>query len=56
MLRRRPALGIASSHAGIRVLSPAKYPYRIYFSVIDGAVVILHIRHTRRALPKLEEL
>ena len=55
-LRRKPNLGIASSHPAIRILSPIKYPYRIYFTVVDQSVVILHIRHTSRPLPKLEGL
>ena len=56
MLLRRPILGIASSHPGIRILSPSKYPYRIYFAVVDQSVVILHVRHTARDQPKLEDL
>jgi plasmid stabilization system protein ParE len=55
-LRKRPAQGTASSHPDIRILSPLTYPYRIYFTVTEEAVIILHVRHTSRALPKLEEL
>lgn len=44
-------LGVRSSHASIQILSPAKYPYRFYFTRTSDRVVILHIRHTARELP-----
>ena len=50
-LGRFPGSGIQSSDAAIRILSPAKYPYRIYFTVTATAVVVLHIRHTSRQSP-----
>jgi plasmid stabilization system protein ParE len=55
-LERQPTLGIPSSFPTIRVLSPTKYPYRIYFTVLATEVVILHIRHTSRQLPELGTL
>ncbi len=55
-LKRRPSLGIVSSRSDIRILSPQKYPYRIYFTVIEKTVIVLHVRHTARDLPKLDEL
>lgn len=55
-LQKNPRLGIASSREGIRILSPSKYPYRIYFTLTDKAVVVLHIRHTSRRLPDLRRL
>jgi plasmid stabilization system protein ParE len=45
-------LGVQSSHPAISVLSPSKYPYRLYFTRTSERVVILHIRHTARDLPK----
>lgn len=45
-------LGVGSSHPSIRILSPAKYPYRIYFTRTSERVVVLHIRHTARQLPQ----
>jgi plasmid stabilization system protein ParE len=45
-------LGIRSSHSSIRLLSPAKYPYRFYFTRTTERVVVLHIRHSARDLPK----
>ena len=55
-LRLRPGLGLATSHPEIRVLNPTKYPYRIYFVVIERSVVILHVRHTSRKTPNLGDL
>jgi toxin ParE1/3/4 len=49
-LCRSPANGRRSSHPNIRILSPTTYPYRIYFTVVDQTVVVLHIRHTARRL------
>jgi plasmid stabilization system protein ParE len=44
--------GIRSSHPSIRILSPTKLPYRFYFTRTTERVVVLHIRHTARDLPK----
>jgi toxin ParE1/3/4 len=49
-------LGIATSHPAVRVLSPGKYPYRIYFTFTDEVVVILHIRHSSRRSVDVETL
>ena len=50
-LRTKPRLGAASINPDIRVLNPIRYPYRIYYTVQGGDVVILHIRHTSRQSP-----
>jgi toxin ParE1/3/4 len=55
-LCEKPDLGLTTSHSGIRILSPTNYPYRFYFTVIEDAVVILHIRHTSRRLKRLDRL
>ena len=55
-LGRHPGLGIASDEPGIRILSPTRYPYRIYFTVTDDAVIVLHIRHTALPLPEPGEV
>jgi toxin ParE1/3/4 len=55
-LVRKPTLGIKTSRPDVRILSPLKYPYRIYFTVIGQAVVILHIRHTSRGAIKLQDI
>ena len=51
MLRNSPLMGVASGDSGIRILFPTRYPYRIYYSIQGGEVVILHIRHTARQAP-----
>ena len=50
-LRAHTRLGTASSDAEIRILAPTRYPYRIYYTVQRGEVVILHVRHTARQAP-----
>jgi toxin ParE1/3/4 len=47
-LARHPELGLRTSSPEIRILSPTRYPYRIYYTVTADAVIILHIRHTAR--------
>ena len=51
-----PNLGVKTTEPGIKILSPTKYTYRIYFTTTATEVVILHIRHTARRAPKLSEL
>jgi toxin ParE1/3/4 len=51
-LARFPMLGIATTEPDIRVLPPTKYPYRVYYTVTDTAVIVLHVRHTARELPE----
>jgi plasmid stabilization system protein ParE len=55
-LGQAPQLGITSSEADIKILSPTLYPYRIYFMRTTDAVVVLHVRHTSRHLPEPEEV
>jgi toxin ParE1/3/4 len=47
-LGQLPQIRIASSDPEIKILSPAEYPYRIYFTRTVNEVVVLHIRHTAR--------
>jgi plasmid stabilization system protein ParE len=49
-------LGRATSDPEIRILSLTRYSYRMYYTVSEIAVVILHIRHTSRLDPDLGEL
>ena len=51
-----PQLGTPTTMVDVRILAPTKYPYRIYYTLTDDAVVILHIRHTSRANPETGEL
>lgn len=53
-LAKTPSVGVGTSDPDVRILSPAKYPYRIYFSVQGDTIVILHIRHTARSEPEDE--
>ena len=54
-LRHNPRLGVRSSDPEIRILPPTRYPYRIYYTITDEAVVILHIRHSARRDPDLSD-
>jgi plasmid stabilization system protein ParE len=56
MLARRPMIGVATSEPGIRVLPPTRYPYRIYYTIIDDTVIVLHVRHASRREPNLAGL
>lgn len=51
-----PQMGTPTMMADIRILPPTKYPYRIYYTLTDDAVVILHIRHSSRIEPEAREL
>ena len=53
-LAKTPSIGIRTSDPNVRILSPAKYPYRIYFAVDGDVITILHIRHTARRAPAEE--
>ena len=50
-LKDFPLMGVASAQLEVRVLPPIRYPYRVYYTVQDTYVVILHIRHTSRQEP-----
>jgi toxin ParE1/3/4 len=43
-----PESGQRSDELDARVVYSTRYPYRIYYRVASGAVLILHIRHTAR--------
>ncbi|MGB9163137.1 MAG: hypothetical protein WCC41_01540 [Rhodomicrobium sp.] len=55
-LRHNPRLGIRTSEPDIRVLSPTRYLYRIYYTITADAVVILHVRHSARRDPDFSNL
>ena len=48
MLGKQPLMGTPTTNLNIRILSPLRYPYRIYFTFTSSAVYILHVRHTSR--------
>ncbi len=49
-------LGRRTATPGVRILSLRRYPYRVYYTVTEVAVLILHIRHMARLDPDLGEL
>lgn len=55
-LGERPLIGTATSDPAIRILPPTIFPYRIYCIATDTAVIILHVRHTSRQAPDLDDL
>lgn len=44
-----PLMAPMTELAGIRGLTILRYPYKAYYRVLDGEVVILHVRDARRA-------
>ena len=54
-LRHNPRLGVRTSDPDIRILPPTRYPYRIYYTITDEAIVILHIRHSARRDPDIAD-
>ena len=51
LIGRFPDLGRSSGEAGTRVLPVGRYPYLIYWLVLNGEVRIAHIRHAARERP-----
>ena len=51
-----PDLGATTDRPGLRIVYPTRYPYRIYYVALDDAVRILHVRHTSRELPGLDDV
>jgi plasmid stabilization system protein ParE len=49
-------LGRRTSTPGVHVLSLRRYPYLVFYTVTEVAVLVLHIRHTTRGAPDLGEL
>jgi toxin ParE1/3/4 len=43
-----PFLGRATDEVGVRVLPLTRYPYLVFYSVVNDTVVILHVRHGAR--------
>ena len=44
-----PLIGPITELPGVRGLSIVRYPYKVYYRVIEGEVLILHVRDLRRA-------
>jgi toxin ParE1/3/4 len=43
-----PFLGRPTDEQSVRVLILTRYPYLVFYAVIGGEVVILHVRHGAR--------
>jgi toxin ParE1/3/4 len=43
-----PYMAPATDEPGVRELTLSRYPYKIYYEVVDDEVRVLHVRHTRR--------
>jgi plasmid stabilization system protein ParE len=56
LLSRNPHMGKPTSNPDIRLLPPTRYPYRVYYTVMPEAVIVLHVRHSARRDPHLDEL
>ena len=50
-LAKTPLIGTVSSLPDVRILPPTRYPYRLYYTIRDRELIILHIRHTARKAP-----
>ncbi len=47
-LANHPHMGEATGKPGLRMILAGRYPYRIFYRVLDGVIEIAHIRHTSR--------
>jgi plasmid stabilization system protein ParE len=51
-----PEIGVLADESAVRVLNSAHHTYRIYYSIVQDHVQILHVRHTSRKPPTIGEL
>jgi toxin ParE1/3/4 len=51
LLAKYPGLGRQTDLPGVRVFPIARYPFLVYHRVGRNELVIIHVRHTRRAVP-----
>jgi toxin ParE1/3/4 len=56
LLARYPALGHATDIPGVRVFPTARYPYLVYHRVQQDELIVIHVRHSRRDAPAVDEL
>jgi toxin ParE1/3/4 len=50
-----PSMAPATQEPGIYELSIVRYPYKVYYRVENDEVRIVHIRHTSRRPPGVDE-
>lgn len=46
-----PHIGHEADQPGLRVLIDGRHPYLIFYTIAQGEVVILHVRHASRQRP-----
>jgi plasmid stabilization system protein ParE len=51
-----PEVGQPADDSGVRVLHSSHHIYKIYYSIADDEIQILHIRHAARRPPGAGEL
>jgi addiction module RelE/StbE family toxin len=51
-----PFIGRPTDDPSLRILPIGRYPYVVYYEVIEGDVVVHHIRHGRRKPPRPDEI
>jgi len=56
VIEQRIAQWPRSAHAveqrkEVRIVPMIRYPYKIFYEIVDGAVHIVHVRHAARAEP-----
>jgi toxin ParE1/3/4 len=44
----RPEAAERTDNPQVRVKLVRRYPYRIFYTIADDAIIILHVRHTSR--------
>jgi len=48
LLAAFPLLAPEADEPGVRELSLVRYPYKIYYEILEDEIRVLHIGHTRR--------
>ncbi len=57
LVARFPASGrTLEERTSVRVIPLGNYPYRLFYTVSGGELIILHIRHSARELVDVDEL
>jgi plasmid stabilization system protein ParE len=51
-----PLIAPATTEPGVHELTVLRYPYKVYYSVENDEVTILHVRHSSRKPPDVTKL
>lgn len=46
-----PQMAYATDEEGVHVVPVGRFPYLLFYSVKDGEVIVLHVRHAARIRP-----